>query len=67
MHNDMHHTGTANGEPMPLEALAAMVANGFSGVDEKIETLRTEMRTRFDKIENLLIAEHRQRIEKLER
>jgi uncharacterized coiled-coil protein SlyX len=52
-----------NDGEITIETLAGMIARGFQHVDKKFE----EMDKRFDQIENLLMSEHRQRIEKLER
>jgi len=49
-----------------------MVQKGFEETATKqdlkneIEGLRSEMNKRFDRIENILLEEHRRRIEKLE-
>jgi hypothetical protein len=42
--------------------LAMMIAKGFEGVDKRFE----DMDKRFDRIENILLEDHRKRIEKLE-
>ena len=55
-----------------IEALAGMVQKGFDDISENMATkyelksLRTEMHGRFDKIEKLILADHKKRIEKLE-
>lgn len=62
-----------------IEDLARMVANGFNGVESRMATridlnnlkkdvgnLRSEMNSRFDKVENLILIDHKRRLEKLE-
>ena len=61
-----------NGEQITIDQLARMVQKGFEETATKqdlkneIEGLRSEMNKRFDRIENILLEEHRRRIEKLE-
>lgn len=58
-----------------IDDLAVMVQKGFNGVDKRFDgvatkdelgSMRVEMNKRFDKIENLILADHKKRIEKLE-
>jgi len=63
-----------------IEDLAIMTQKGFfgmdkkfegvdkkiEGVDKKIEGLKNEMNNRFDKIENILIRAHENRLDKIE-
>ncbi|MCX6719554.1 MAG: hypothetical protein NTV36_00355 [Candidatus Staskawiczbacteria bacterium] len=52
-----------------LDDLAVMVQKGFNGVDLKFEQVDKRfdlVDKRFDKIENLVLASHQKRIEKLE-
>jgi len=53
-----------------IDDLATITANGFKGVDKRIDAvetgLRAEMQKGFDRIENLLLRDQMQRIEKLE-
>ncbi|MBI2454287.1 MAG: hypothetical protein HYV54_01815 [Parcubacteria group bacterium] len=58
-----------------IEDLARMVQKGFEETAKKddadnlrtdLNSLRTEMNERFDKIERLILADHKRRIEKLE-
>jgi hypothetical protein len=55
-----------------IDELAVMVQKGFNDVTTKMATktelsvLHNEMNKRFDKIENLVLASHQKRIEKLE-
>ena len=55
-----------------IDELAVMVQKGFNDVTEKMATkielksMRNEMNERFDKIEKLILADHKKRIEKLE-
>ncbi len=58
---------------MTIEDLAIITANGFSGVDKKFEAmeeridgLETGINKRLDRIENLLLRDHLNRIERLE-
>ena len=51
---------------MTIEDLAVITANGFKGVDTKIEGVEKEMRAGFNRIENLLLRDHLNRIERLE-
>lgn len=58
---------------MTIDDLAIITAKGFRGVDTKIEDLHKEMRAgfdevekRFDRIENILLRDHLNRIERLE-
>ena len=45
-----------------IDGLAMMVQKGFDGVDKRFDKVDSNLQ----RIENLLIADHRQRIEKLE-
>ena len=49
-----------------IESLARMVAKGFEEAGTKVDGLKSEMNKRFDKFENIVLADHRRRIEKLE-
>lgn len=56
-----------------INDLAIMVKHGFdgmdkrfSGMDKKIDDLEVHVNKRFDKLENLILVDHRQRIERLE-
>ena len=58
-----------------IEQLARMIKKGFDGTASKADLMatRTEMRKgfdvvekRFDRIENLILVDHKRRIEKLE-
>jgi hypothetical protein len=55
-----------------IDDLAVMVQKGFNEVTKEMATktelsaLRGEMNKRFDKIENLILADHKKRIERLE-
>jgi len=56
-----------------IEDLAIITQKGFASVDEKIENLddkvdnlTIEMNTRFDRIENILIRAHENRLDKIE-
>ncbi len=51
---------------MTIEDLAVITANGFRGVDERIDGVESGMNKRFDRIENLLLQDHLNRIERLE-
>ncbi|OGZ67694.1 MAG: hypothetical protein A3D35_01505 [Candidatus Staskawiczbacteria bacterium RIFCSPHIGHO2_02_FULL_34_9] len=57
---------------MTIEDLAGMVQRGFGDINEKIATkqelksLELKIDKRFDRIEKLILADHRERIEKLE-
>lgn len=51
---------------MTIEDLAIITANGFKGVDTKIGDLDKKMQDGFDRIENLLLRDHLNRIERLE-
>ncbi len=58
---------------MTIEDLAIITANGFEGVDkrfevmkERIDGLETGINKRLDRIENLLLRDHLNRIERLE-
>jgi len=50
-----------------LDSLAGMVQRGFEETAKDITTLRTEMNTRFDHIEKVLLSLQEKRIEKLEK
>ena len=47
--------------------LARMVKGGFDDVTKEMRTGFKQVDKRFDKIESLILTEHRHRIEKLER
>ncbi|MFA5169627.1 MAG: hypothetical protein WC420_02745 [Candidatus Paceibacterota bacterium] len=52
-----------------IEDLALMVGKGFQSVDKRfdgIDRRLDRMDKRFDRIEKLILAEHKERIEKLE-
>jgi hypothetical protein len=58
-----------------IDDLAVMVQKGFTGVDKRLDEMATKSEMnrrfdlvdkRFDKIENLVLASHQKRIEKLE-
>ena len=56
-----------------IDDLAVMVQKGFSSndkrfdqVDKRFESMQNYMDKRFDKIENLILANHQKRIEKIE-
>ncbi|MDP3764462.1 MAG: hypothetical protein Q8Q95_02470 [bacterium] len=51
-----------------IEDLARMVAKGFEETATKkdLGDLRLEMNRRFDKVENIILIDHKRRIEKLE-
>ncbi|MEK7120818.1 MAG: hypothetical protein AAB840_01885 [Patescibacteria group bacterium] len=56
-----------------IDSLAMMVAKGFEETNKSIESLKTETKEgfeqvneRFDKIENLILIDHKRRIERLE-
>ncbi len=51
-----------------IDDLAVMVQKGFAETATKTElkSMKNEMNERFDKIENLILADHKKRIEKLE-
>ncbi len=58
---------------MTIEDLAVITANGFRGVDKRFESmearidgLETGINKRLDRIENLLLQDHLNRIERLE-
>lgn len=55
-------------EKITIDDLAGMIARGFEQTATKndLTALRTEMNERFDRVENLLLADHKRRIEKLE-
>jgi len=61
-----------NKKNITIDDLAVMVQKGFNDVTEKMATkielkiMRSEMNERFDKIEKLILADHKKRIEKLE-
>jgi hypothetical protein len=57
-----------------IDDLAVMVQKGFTGVDKRLDGMATKSEMnrrfdlvdkRFDKIENLVLASHQKRIEKL--
>lgn len=50
---------------MTIEDLAVITANGFNGVDKLIDDVESEMKKGFDRIENLLLCDHLNRIEGL--
>ncbi|MEK7088005.1 MAG: hypothetical protein AAB891_01855 [Patescibacteria group bacterium] len=47
---------------MTIEGLAGITANGFKSVDRRFD----EVDKRFDRIENILLRDHLNRIERLE-
>lgn len=51
-----------------IDDLAVMVQKGFAETATKneLKSMRVEINNRFDKIENLVLASHQKRIEKLE-
>lgn len=49
-----------------IDDLAVMVQKGFNGVDVHFDKMSKEINNRFDKIENLILADHKKRIERLE-
>jgi len=55
-----------------IDDLAIMVQKGFNDISDGMATkvelkgLRTDMNQRFDKIEKLILADHKKRIERLE-
>lgn len=51
-----------------IDDLAVMVQNGFAetATKDELKSMRIEMNKRFDRIENLILADHKKRIEKLE-
>ncbi|MDP1760177.1 MAG: hypothetical protein Q8L01_01845 [Candidatus Woesebacteria bacterium] len=54
---------------LTIDDLAVMVQKGFSGNDKRFDYVDKrfeQMDKRFDKIENLVLASHQKRIEKLE-
>lgn len=51
---------------MTIEDLAVITANGFEAVDKRIDGVESSMNKRFDRIENLLLRDHLNRIERLE-
>ncbi len=54
---------------MTIEDLAVITANGFRAVDtrfEEVDKRFDEMNVRFDRIENILLRDHLNRIERLE-
>lgn len=60
-------------KPVSTNTLARMVGRGFEAVDkrfkethEEIGGLRKEMNDRFDRVENILLRSHDNRLEKLE-
>lgn len=51
---------------MTIENLAVITANGFKEVDTKIGNLDKKVQDGFNRIENLLLRDHLNRIERLE-
>ena len=51
---------------MTIEDLAVITGNGFKAVDKRIDGVEEKMQKGFDRIENLLLRDQMQRIEKLE-
>lgn len=49
-----------------IEDLAVMVQKGFQDAKTELGNFRKEVNGRFDRIENLILAGHKQRIERLE-
>jgi len=56
----------ATKEDLNVFPTAEMVLHGFEESAKNLEALHTDMNQRFDRIENLLLADHKRRIEKLE-
>lgn len=54
------------GRQVTIDELAVMVQKGFNGVDVRFDKMSKEINNRFDKIENLILADHKKRIERLE-
>ena len=49
-----------------IDDLARMTAEGFEGVESKMKKGFDEVDKRFDRIENILLRDHLNRIERLE-
>ncbi|MDO8564930.1 MAG: hypothetical protein Q7R88_02965 [bacterium] len=49
-----------------IEDLARITAKGFEANEKRFDTLETDMQKGFDRIENLLLRDHLNRIERLE-
>jgi len=49
-----------------IDSLAVMIGKGFAGVDKKFEEMSKDMNKRFDRIENILIKQQNEKIERLE-
>lgn len=58
--------GTMAKKKMTIEDIAIITANGFKGVDKRFEEIEEKMQKGFDRIENLLLLDQMQRIERLE-
>jgi len=54
-------------ENITINDLAVMVGKGFDGVDKKLEEINQDMNKRFDRIENILIKQQNDKIERLEK
>jgi len=52
-----------------IDELAIMVKRGFDGMDRRLDETakRAEVNKRFDKIENILIKQHDEKLAELER
>jgi len=50
-----------------IEELARMVNKGFDGTDKKIEKGFKDVNGRLDRIENIMLKQHSQKIESLEK
>lgn len=58
----VRYTAEAMAKKMTIEGLAGITANGFKSVDRRFD----EVDKRFDRIENILLRDHLNRIERLE-
>ena len=54
-------------EKITIDDLGLMVAKGFQEVNDKMDKGFKEVVKRFDSLENVVIADHRKRIERLEK
>ncbi|MBI3627624.1 MAG: hypothetical protein HY220_02670 [Candidatus Sungbacteria bacterium] len=52
----------ATKKKVTIEGLASMVQRGFNDIDRQFE----DVHKRFDRIEKLILADHKRRIERLE-
>lgn len=50
-----------------IDNLATMIGKGFQSIDKRFDEVTKEMRDGFDRIENILLKQHADKIEKLER